>query len=85
MTAYPGYSTVVTDARQSGVEMTLAWIFTVFTLGYLLPWAVAATRGKSNGLIALLLNFLLGWTLIRWIVTLVMECTAYQVVAMRNR
>lgn len=82
--AYPGYSTVVTDARQSGIETALAWVFTVLTLGYFLPWAVAATRGKSNSLIVLLLNFLLGWTLIGWIVALVMACTAHQVVAMRN-
>src|SRR3954447_26156996 len=39
---------IMTDARTNGAEVAIAWILTVLTLGYLLPWAIAATRGKSN-------------------------------------
>ncbi len=79
-----GYTTVITDARTNGVEVIVAWVFTVFTLGYMLPWAVAATRGKSNSLAIALLNFFLGWTFIGWLAALVMACMAHQVAAIRQ-
>lgn len=53
----------------------------ICTLGYMLPWAIAATRGKSNSGAIGLLNLLLGWTLIGWIVALVMACASHQSVA----
>lgn len=71
----------VTDQRPaSGAVVAIAWILTVLTFGYFLPWAIAATRGKSNQAAIGLINLLLGWTLIGWIVALVMACTAHQVV-----
>ena len=36
------------DSRISSAEVVIAWVITCLTLGYMLPWAVAATRGKSN-------------------------------------
>jgi hypothetical protein len=75
---------VVTDARTNSVEVVFAWIFTVLTLGYMLPWAIAATRGKSNSWAVGLLNFLLGWTFIGWVAALIMACMAHQVAAVRN-
>jgi len=75
------YLGVATDARTNGVEVAFAWVLTIVTLGYFLPWAVAATRGKSNSLAIGLLNFLLGWTLIGWVVALVLACLAHQVTA----
>src|SRR4051794_6689962 len=39
------YTTVLTDARTNPLEVAIAWVLTVLTLGYMLPWAVAATRG----------------------------------------
>jgi hypothetical protein len=78
------YTAVMTDARTNAVEVTLAWILTVLTLGYMLPWAVAASRGKSNSWAVGLVNFLLGWTLIGWILALVMACMAHQVAAVRS-
>jgi hypothetical protein len=45
----------------------------------MLPWAIAATRGKSNQAAIGLLNLLLGWTLIGWVVALVMACQPHQV------
>ncbi|GAA3801336.1 superinfection immunity protein [Cellulomonas soli] len=70
--------TVLTDRRDpgSGVVVT-AWICTVVTFGYMLPWAVAASRGRSNQATIGLLNLLLGWSLVGWIVTLVMACQAH--------
>ena len=74
---------IVSDRRVSSVEATLAWVFTILTLGYLLPWAVAATRGKSNSLAIGLVNFFLGWTFIGWLVALVMACQSHQVAGYR--
>jgi hypothetical protein len=68
----------LSDQRISGAEVGLAWIFTVLTLGYMLPWAIAATRGKSNSVAVAVINFLLGWTLVGWVIALIMACTAHQ-------
>jgi hypothetical protein len=76
---------VLTDARTNGAEVTIAWIVTVLTLGYMLPWAIAATRGKSNSWAVGLVNFLLGWTFIGWVVALVMACMPHQVAAVYHR
>ncbi|MGI8667239.1 MAG: superinfection immunity protein [Jatrophihabitans sp.] len=69
---------VGTDQDTNSAEVVIAWVLTVLTLGYLLPWAIAASRGKSNSLAVGLINFLLGWTVIGWIVSLVMACGAHQ-------
>ena len=45
----------------------------------MLPWAIAATRGRSNQAAIGLINVFLGWTFIGWIVALVMACQAHQV------
>jgi hypothetical protein len=85
-TAYPSAQpgpVVYTDARTNGAEVAIAWIVTVLTLGYMLPWAIAATRGKSNSGAVALVNFLLGWTFIGWVVALVMACSSHQVVVAR--
>jgi hypothetical protein len=76
---------VMTDARTNSAEVAVAWILTVLTIGYMLPWAIAATRGKSNSVAVGLVNFLLGWTFIGWIVALVMACTAHQVAFVQHR
>jgi len=76
---------IMTDARTNGAEVAIAWILTVLTLGYMLPWAIAATRGKSNSWAVGLVNFLLGWTVVGWIVALVMACTAHQVAYVQHR
>lgn len=75
---------LVSDARTNPAEIAIAWILTVFSLGYLLPWAIAASRGKSNSWAVGLVNFFLGWTLIGWFVALIMACTAHQVVTVRG-
>ena len=55
-------------------------MLTVLTVGYMLPWAIAATRGKANHGAVALIDVLLGWSLIGWVVALVMACQAHQVV-----
>ncbi len=59
------------------VQALTAWIIAIITLGYMLPWAIAATRGKSNSGAIGWLNLLLGWSVIGWIIALVMACGAH--------
>ena len=73
------YPQSMSDRRTgNGGEVACAWVLTVFTLGYFLPWAIAASRGKSNSLAVALLNLFAGWTLIGWIIALVMACGGHQ-------
>jgi hypothetical protein len=64
----------------ASVEMIIAWCL-VPLFGYFLPWAIAATRRKSNSLSIMLINLLLGWTFIGWVIALVMACAPHQVAA----
>lgn len=77
MPAMPG---VVTDQRTNTAMTIVAWVFAVGTLFYLLPWAIATTRGKSNAIAIGLLNLLLGWTFIGWVASLVMACGSHNVI-----
>jgi hypothetical protein len=71
-----------TDQQPSnGAIIAVAWLLAIFTLGYMLPWAIAATRGKANHGGVAAINVLLGWTFVGWVVALVMACTAHQVAA----
>ena len=51
----------------------IAWLIAVLTAGYMIPWAIAVQRSKSNTGKVLLVNLLLGWTLIGWVWALVMS------------
>lgn len=74
-------ATLITDRRDpGGAIVAIAWIAAVCTLGYMLPWAIAATRGRSNQAAIGVIDLLLAWTLVGWIVALVMACQAHQVV-----
>jgi succinate dehydrogenase/fumarate reductase cytochrome b subunit len=75
---------VVDDSSPRPAQTVIAWILTVVTIGYFLPWAIAATRGKSNTAVVGWLNFLLGWTFIGWVVALVMALTAHGIVGVRH-
>lgn len=57
------------------VIIIVAWIAAVLTVGYMLPCAIAATRSMPNHGAICVLNVLLGWTIIGWIVALVMACS----------
>lgn len=66
----------VPQHQSSTAHIVIAWIVAVLTAGYMLPWAIAATRNKSNTLAIALVNVLLGWTLVGWIVALVMSASS---------
>lgn len=51
----------------------LAWLIAVLTAGYMIPWAIAVQRSKSNTGKILLVNLVLGWTLIGFVWALVMS------------
>jgi hypothetical protein len=54
------------------VQVTVSWVIAILSGGYMLPWAIAATRARSNTTSIALINVFLGWTLVGWIVALVM-------------
>jgi hypothetical protein len=76
---------MATDQQARPIQIPLSWIAAILTGGYMLPWAIAATRRKSNAGAIGLVNLLLGWTVIGWIVALVMACQAHQAVAVTTR
>lgn len=75
---------LITDQRGRPFQTVFGWIIAIVTAGYMLPWAIAATRGKSNTGAIFWLNLLLGWTVVGWIIALVMSCTSHQVLGIRN-
>ena len=54
--------------------LVVSWLLAIVTIGYFLPWAVAVTRKMPNQSAIGLLNLLLGWTIIGWVIALVMAC-----------
>lgn len=69
---------VASDQDINVVVVVIAWVLALGTLGYLLPWAIAASRGKSNATAIGLLNFFIGWTGVGWVAALIMACGAHQ-------
>lgn len=78
-------SRIVTDRKARPISTIVSWVAAVLTLGYMLPWAIAATRGKSNHWAVMALSLFLGWTVIGWVVALVMALNSHNVVAVRER
>jgi hypothetical protein len=50
----------------------VAVIVALLTAGYMLPWAIAAVRDVPHWSV-FWINLLLGWTIVGWIVALVMS------------
>lgn len=71
---------VQTDKSTKWFQGPIAWVIAIVSFGYFLPWAIAATRGKSNTGAIFWVNLLLGWTFIGWIIALVMAFGTHQVV-----
>lgn len=71
---------IQTDRSAKPVQASTAWIVAALTLGYMLPWAIAATRGKSNSGAIFWINLLLGWSVVGWIIALVMAAGPHQAV-----
>lgn len=86
MSTSPGYPSTSpsypsTDQRHGAgraASTTNAWIWALVTCGYLLPWAIAASRGKRNSGGIFWLNLLAGWTVIGWIIALAMAAGSHQ-------
>lgn len=55
-------STATVRLSVTGTHIVIAWFLTAATFGYLLPWAIAATRHKSNASAIGVLTALTGWT-----------------------
>ena len=76
-------SRFVVVRKNKPVQAVIAWLVAILTVGYMLPWAIAATRGKINSGAIFWLNLLLGWTIVGWIIALVMSFSAHQAVGTR--
>ncbi|MGI3780196.1 MAG: superinfection immunity protein [Janthinobacterium lividum] len=75
---YPAPPPLVQPYRCSTAHVVTAWVVAVITGLYMLPWAIAATRNRRNVGTVALVDALLGWSLIGWIVALVMACGSDQ-------
>lgn len=70
---------LVTDQRPRPVHAIVAIVVAILSAGYMLPWAIAAYRGNANVWPVFWVNLLLGWTVIGWIVALVMSLREHRV------
>ncbi len=57
----------------------VAVVLAILTGGYLLPWAIAAVRDVPHWSV-FWVNLLLGWTVVGWIVALVMALRAQKLI-----
>lgn len=73
----PEQVVAITDQESKPTQTIIAWICAVLSGLYLLPWAIAATRGKANSGMIGWINLLLGWTIIGYIWALVLSLTAH--------
>ncbi|MGX3009989.1 superinfection immunity protein [Helicobacter sp. 23-1044] len=57
------------------MRVLLSYVLIIISLGYLLPSAVAWRRNHNNQNAILVLNLLLGWTFLFWVMALVWGLT----------
>jgi hypothetical protein len=73
MSQVPPHKVYVESADKSWTTTkVVAVIVALLTAGYMLPWAIAAVRDVPHWSV-FWVNLLLGWTVIGWIVALVMS------------
>ncbi|KAA1426664.1 superinfection immunity protein [Nocardioides antri] len=77
------YLEIVTDKQDRARQALVSWMATFFTCGYLLPWAIATTRGKSNAPLIGAVNLFTGWTVVGWFVALGMAVGEHRVAGLR--
>ena len=65
--------------RSWTVTKIVAIIVAIVTLGYMLPWAIAAVRDVRHWSV-FWVDLLLGWTLVGWIIALVMSLRSQRTV-----
>jgi hypothetical protein len=61
--------------RSWTLTKVVAVVVALITAGYMLPWAIAAVRDVPHWSV-FWVNLLLGWTIVGWIVALVMSLRA---------
>jgi ABC-type sugar transport system permease subunit len=61
--------------RSWTVTKVVAVVVALLTAGYMLPWAIAAVRDVPHWSV-FWVNLLLGWTIVGWVVALVMALRA---------
>ena len=61
--------------RSWTVTKVVAVVVAILTAGYMLPWAIAAVRDVPHWSV-FWVNLLLGWTIVGWILALVMSLRA---------
>lgn len=74
---------IVTDKKTRVVSAPVAIIVAILSAGYMPPWAIAAVRGNANAWAVFWVNLLLGWTVVGWIVALVMSIKEHRVISVR--
>lgn len=65
--------------RSWTLTKVVAVVVTILTVGYMLPWAIAAVRDVKHWGV-FWLNLLLGWTILGWILALVLSLRAQRLV-----
>ncbi len=75
----PHMTQFITDKKARPVSAIIAVLVAVLTLGYMLPWMIAALRGKSNHWGVFWLNLLLGWTILGWVAAFVMSVLPHRI------
>jgi len=60
------------ESKSWTTTKVVAVIVAILTAGYMLPWAIAAVRDVPHWSV-FWVNLLLGWTIVGWIVALVMS------------
>ena len=61
--------------RSWTVTKVVAVVVAILTAGYMAPWAIAAVRDVRHWSV-FWVNLLLGWTIIGWVIALVMSLRA---------
>lgn len=70
---------VVNVDRSWTATKVVALIVAILSAGYMAPWAVAAIRDVRHWSV-FWVNLLLGWTIIGWVVALIMALRAQRLV-----
>lgn len=74
---------VVNVDRSWTVTKVVALIVAILTAGYMAPWAVAAIRDVRHWSV-FWVNLLLGWTIVGWVIALVMALRAPRLVVVTS-
>ena len=69
----------MTDQRDRPLIATVAIVTAILTAGSMVPWAVAATRGRSNHWAVFRVDLLTGWAVLGRVVALYLSLTSHRV------